>query len=157
MQYSLSSKLLGYFTRYVFACTSFIVTPLRSLAGRSQREVLAMTLCQRPKECEPSRYRHGSDPPRQVETAFPTHSRRAPSPSSTPSSFDPFTYIQSNVTELQAGTMPGHHEGGLFHVTVYDHCRRSLCRERSCISFACRQRSDSGVPSQSREASRGAC
>ena len=66
-----------------------------------------MTLCQRPKECEPSRYRHGSDPPRQVEPASPTHSRRAFSPSSPPSSFDPFTYIQSNVTESQAGTMSG--------------------------------------------------
>jgi len=31
-----------------------------------------MTSCQRPKECEPSRYRHGSDPPKQVPTASPT-------------------------------------------------------------------------------------
>jgi len=60
-----------------------------------------MTSCQRPKECEPSRYRHGSDPPKQVETAFPSNSRR------THSSFDPFTYIQSTATESQAGTMSG--------------------------------------------------
>ena len=64
-----------------------------------------MTSCQRPKECEPSRYRHGSDPPKQVETAAPTNSRRALSLSSTQSSVDLFTYIQSKVTEPQAGTM----------------------------------------------------
>src|SRR5688572_17657856 len=35
-----------------------------------------MTSCQRPKECEPSRYRHGSDPPKQVETG-PFSDRKA--------------------------------------------------------------------------------
>ena len=64
-----------------------------------------MTLCQRPKECEPSRYRHGSDPPKQIDTASLTDSRRPLSPSSTPSSLDPFIYIQSQVTESQAETM----------------------------------------------------
>jgi hypothetical protein len=66
-----------------------------------------MTSCQRQKEYEPSSYRHGSDPPKQVETASLKNSRRALSPSSTQSSFDPFTYIPGKVTESQVGTMSG--------------------------------------------------
>jgi hypothetical protein len=62
-----------------------------------------MTSCQRPKECEPSRYRHGSDPPKQVQTASLANSRRTLFPSSTQSSFGPFTYIRSKIiTESQA-------------------------------------------------------
>jgi hypothetical protein len=75
------------------------------LAGRSKREVVTMTSCQRPKECKPSRYRHGSDPPKQLEAASLSNFCRPLSPSSTPSSFDPFTYIRSKVTDSQVGTM----------------------------------------------------
>jgi hypothetical protein len=74
------------------------------LLGRTvKREVLVMSS----KECEPSSYRHGNDPPKQVETASLKNFRRALSPSATQSSFDPFTYIPSKVTESQAGKMSG--------------------------------------------------
>jgi|SRR5687767_9841625 len=101
----MSSKILGYFTTYCFARISFILSPSDVLAGRSKREVMTMTSCQRPKECEPSRYRHGSDPPKQVEIASLTNSRRTLFPSQTQLRFDSFAnsfaYIRSNVTESQ--------------------------------------------------------
>src|SRR5688572_4185614 len=100
----MSSKILGYFTTYFFARISFILSPSDVLAGQSKREVVTMTSCQRAKECEPSRYRHGSDPPKQVETASLSNFCRTLSPS-TPSPFDSFTHIRSKVTESQVGTM----------------------------------------------------
>jgi hypothetical protein len=60
-----------------------------------------MTSCQRPKECEPSRYRHGSDPPKQVDTAS-LYTLVERFLCLTQSSVDPFTYIRSKVTESQA-------------------------------------------------------
>jgi hypothetical protein len=77
----------------------------------SQQEVLAMTSGQRPKECSSSRYRHGSEPPKQVETS--------PNSSSLFSdSFDPFTFIQCKELnfELERCQAPPHQEGGLFDV-----------------------------------------
>src|SRR5687768_9696867 len=94
----MSSKILGYFTRYCFGCISFILSPSDVLAGRSKRQVMTMTSSQLPKECEPSRYRHASDPPKQVEIASLTNSRRTLFPSPTQFSF---AYIRSNVTESQ--------------------------------------------------------
>jgi hypothetical protein len=61
-----------------------------------------MTSCQRPKECEPSSYRHGSDPPKQVKTASLSNSHQTLTLSSTQLSFDPFTYIRSKVTESRS-------------------------------------------------------
>ena len=125
--------------------------PPAVLAGRSKREVVTMTSCQRPKECEPSRYRHGSDPPKQVETASLSNSRRPLSPSSTPSSFDPFTSIRSKVTESQVGTMSAPSRGRsrpchrlrslwLFHVPRTKLCffcmpSRRLFRRTEAVTF----------------------
>src|SRR5687767_2078610 len=102
----MSSKNLGYLTRYCFACISLHAQfPQMSWPDGSKGEVVTMTSCQRPKGCEPSRYRHGNDPPKQVETASLSNSRRTLSLSSTQSSFDPFTYIRSKVTESEASSM----------------------------------------------------
>src|SRR5688572_9806475 len=147
----MSSKILGYFTTYFFARISFILSPSDVLAGRSKREVMTMTSCQRPKECEPSRYRHGSDPPKQVETASLSNFRRTLSLSSKQSSFDPFTYIPDKVTESQAGTMSAPSRGRcnpchrlrslwLFHVPrmkLYFFCMPSmqLFRRTDAVTF----------------------
>ena len=53
-----------------------------------------MTSCQRPKECEPSRYRHGCDPPKQVETGSLTDRK---CPSTTYSLFHTIPFIQHKV------------------------------------------------------------
>lgn len=53
-----------------------------------------MTSSQRPKECEPSRYRHGCDPPKQVETGSLTDRK---CPSTTYSLFHTIPFIQHKV------------------------------------------------------------
>ena len=58
------------------------------------KEGLAMTSSQRPKECEPSRYRHGCDPPKQVETGSLTDRK---CPSTTYSLFHTIPFIQHKV------------------------------------------------------------
>jgi hypothetical protein len=148
----MSSKILGYFTRYCFACISFILaSPKVSWPDGQNEKVVTMTSCQRPKECEPSRYRHGCDPPKQVESASLSNFRRTLSPSSTPSPFDPFTYIRSKVTESQAGTvstpsrgrsLPCHRLRSLwfFHVPrakLYFFCMpsRQLFRRTDAVTF----------------------
>ena len=62
-----------------------------------------MTSCQRPKECEPSRYRHGSDPPKQVETGSLTDRK---CPSTTYSLFHTIPFIRHKVV-IETGTMSG--------------------------------------------------
>ena len=53
-----------------------------------------MTSSQRPKECEPSRYRHGCDPPKRVETGSLTDRK---CPSTTYSLFHTIPLIQHIV------------------------------------------------------------
>src|SRR5687767_15682804 len=86
-----------------------------------------MTSCQRPKECEPSRYRHGSDPPKQVETDTLTDRK---CPSTTYSLFHTIPFIQHKVVLSRPERCPAPTRGGLFHVTGHDHCRCPKCRER---------------------------
>ena len=147
----MSSKILGYFTRYCFGCISFILSPSDVLAGRSKREVMTMTSCQRPKRCEPSRYRHGSDPPKQVETASLSNSRRKLFPSQTQFRFNSFPYLRSNVTEsqiercgapLRGRSLPCHRLRSLwlFHVPrtkLYFFCMpsRQLFRRTDAVTF----------------------
>ena len=54
-----------------------------------------MTSYQRPKECEPSRYRHGSDPPKQVQAGSLTDRKN---PSSTYSLFNAIPYFVHSLT-----------------------------------------------------------
>jgi hypothetical protein len=95
-----------------------------------------MTSCQRPKECEPSRYRHGSDPPKQVDTGSLTDRK---CPSTTYSLFHTIAFIQHKVvlsrpercpTPTKRRSFPCHRPRSLSlsHVprkNRYSFCRRS--------------------------------
>jgi hypothetical protein len=73
-----------------------------------------MTSCQRPKECEASGYRHGSDPPKQVEITSPTNSRRALSLSSTQFSFRSTHLLSKQSIRIAIRNDVGpHQDGGL--------------------------------------------
>jgi hypothetical protein len=90
-----------------------------------------MTSCQRPKGCEPSRYRHGNDPPKQIQTASRTNSCRAFFPTSTnPHSIRSGTSKAKELNRASRNYGWPHQEGGLFYVNVYDHWRSSMCRDR---------------------------